>query len=76
MKIARLEDYLEKRQISVFSVSMVSEILYEALTEGISELLLTRNEFNIIERYMVYSGMWDWDKKTFMGIEFVIVENT
>jgi len=56
----------------VFCVSLVSDVLYFALKNGVKELSMDKAEYDIMTSYMIYVGGWDWDKYTFMGIKFVI----
>lgn len=55
------------------SVSMVTEVLQKAVLQNVEELLVTKSEYEIILAHMVGSGVWDWDKKSFMGIKFTII---
>lgn len=41
---------------------------------GTDELLVSPEEFEQVKLFMTNSGAWDWDKKTFLGMEFVIYE--
>lgn len=54
------------------TVSLVSDCLLKAIKDGVTELVISSEEYNTILNYMVYNGAWDWDKKTFMGIKFII----
>ena len=54
------------------SVSCVADILRMAVKDKITQLLMNQQEFEIFESWMIYSAMWNWDKKTFMGIELII----
>lgn len=54
------------------AVSMVSNILRTAIKDGVTKLVMTKEEFEQIEYFMISSAMWNWDRKTFIGMEFVV----
>lgn len=55
-------------------VSVVSDVLNQALNSGVTQLVMSQEEFRVIQSCMVGSGVWNWDKKTFMGMELIIEE--
>jgi len=42
-----------------------------AVKDGVVELEVEEHELEMITKYMVYYGHWNWDKETFMGIKLI-----
>lgn len=57
-----------------FFSAIVFECFYQALKDGVSELLVDENDYDIIVRTMVNSGLWNWDRVTFMGMKIIIIK--
>ena len=54
------------------SVSCVGNILRMAVKDKVTQLAMNQQEFEVFEYWRVVSAVWNWDKKTFMGIELII----
>lgn len=74
IKIKDISGYLKKLDVEVMHVAIFSEILILALEDDIDVLLLTEEEYEILRRGLIYSGIasWDWDRETVYGIELKI----
>lgn len=69
-----LKTYLDLMGMSTdyLPISCVTDILQMAIKDGVTQLVTTQGEYEIIQRWMVHGFQWNWDKKTFMGMEFLI----
>jgi hypothetical protein len=75
MKRKHLSSFLDGFGCDTLFLSIVSEVLYEALRDRVTDLLVTPFEFEILNKWFIHSAQWNWDKKTFMGMNFVVTEN-
>jgi hypothetical protein len=73
----------KRKHLSALFYEMGNEYIYlagmgEALAtaekEGVEEIVVTKSQFEQVKRYMAMSAIWNWDKKTFWGMTFVIEE--
>lgn len=55
-----------------FTVSDVSYILYLVTLDGVTNLYMGKSDYEKIVNFMAYCGAWNWDKKTFMGINLIV----
>lgn len=55
-----------------FANADASHVLNLALQDGVTELYMGKSHYETITTFMAYCGAWNWDKKTFMGINLVI----
>lgn len=58
----------------LFATADTSHVLNLALQDGVTELYMNKHHYDTISNFMAYCGAWNWDKKTFMGMN-LIVEN-
>ena len=67
-----LLDYCYKQGIKCLTLSGMADALYQAHKDGAQELYVSKTEWESVERWFVNNGAWDWDHKTFWGMEFVV----
>jgi len=66
-----IKTYLDLQGSNVLSIANVSDCLFMAVKDGVVELEVEEHELEMITKYMVYYGHWNWDKETFMGIKLI-----
>lgn len=71
-----LSTYIDKNGGSPYLfVAIVGDIILAAEEDGVTELLVTKQELHEIKRYMISCGHnWDKEKKTFWGIKLTVKE--
>lgn len=67
-----IKEYIYKQEWSGFGVALVSSVLQAVVEDKVEELYMSDRDYNIIMRYMITVGAWNWDKKTFMGVKLII----
>lgn len=72
IKSERLTKYLNSNYSTLYA-AQVSEVLFMALKDLVDELIVTKEEYETITKYMVMCGVWNWDREKFMGMKFVVV---
>ena len=50
----------------------VADYLIEIHTSGVKELTLSKEEFEILERWMAYNGQWNWNRRTWWDITLIV----
>lgn len=55
-----------------FALADVSYILNLAIRDGVTDLYMGKSDYEQISNFMAYCGAWNWDKKTFMGINLIV----
>lgn len=76
IKKARLTKYLDEANGAIgwlLSVSSVSNLLELAIKDGIQELYVTKEEYDIIRLSLLYNGAWNWDGATIMGMKLIVI---
>lgn len=56
----------------LFATADASYVLNLALQDGVTELYINKHHYDTIRNFMAYCGAWNWDKKTFMGMNLII----
>ena len=73
-KRKHISSFIDEMGCWHFSPSMCDELILLAEKQGITELVMTSNEFDTFKKYVLGTGngTWNWDKKTFWGINLII----
>lgn len=71
-KRKHLVSYFYSMGIPDIYLAGLSNAFVEAEKDGIEELVVTATQFQRVKEFMSINGFWNWDKKTFWGMTFVI----
>lgn len=81
MKTRKIDDYcreamgVKDKETPVYlSISIVSTVFFYAFRDKVTNLTMTQDQYECVANWMVYSGMWNWDRNTFMGIKLEIYD--
>lgn len=74
-KRVRIGKYLDLMGFDVISISIIADLLYEALRDKTTHLLVSENEYQTLKRWFIHNGQWDWDGESFMTMKIVNLYN-
>lgn len=81
MKSRKIDNYIRKSigipdsETSVdLYLSIIPDVFFLAIQDKVTNLTMTQDQYNCVSRWMVYSGQWNWDKETFMGMKLQIYD--
>lgn len=72
-----VKDFTNMNGDNNFSPYVADEVLLQALDSGVTELVMTKEEYKQMRMYLMgnYIATWDWDKESVWGIKFIIEDN-
>ena len=68
MKTRHIKEYLYKTGFNTFSTSLVTDILFSAFEDEVTELVMSKDDFKHIKMFALYNGLFNWDLKTCWGM--------
>lgn len=78
-KRRHIETYMDKLEemgyatsYSYLHTAIVGDLLRIAERDGVTHLLISKSHFDVIKQYVMAFGNWDWDKKTYWGINLIV----
>lgn len=74
MKTTFLNNYVEKYGGGELCMAYVSNCLFDAYKDGVKYLLVSQEEHDLLLKYMLHNGNWNWDMKTCFGMEFIVTK--
>lgn len=72
LKRAHLGTYMDKEGIDHIYFAVIGPLLHLAIDDGVTDLIVSKSEYHYISRWIIGNSIWNWDKKTFCGMNLIV----